>query len=118
MNDDLNSPIVISNLFDACRVINGVMDKKASITAEVAAALKEVFSSFAFDILGLVEETGNSNKAREEAYGAVVDMLLQQRQQAKAEKNWALSDQIRDQLAALGFEVKDTKDGFSWTLDK
>jgi len=45
-------------------------------------------------------------------------MLLQQRQQAKAEKNWALSDQIRDQLAALGFEVKDTKDGFSWSLNK
>ena len=62
--------------------------------------------------------TDVSNKAREQAYGAVVDMVLQQRQQAKAEKNWALSDKIRDDLAQLGFEVKDTKDGFAWTLNK
>ncbi len=118
MNDDLNSPIVISNLFDACRLINTLTDKKASITAEVAQAFIDVFHTFAFDILGLAEESGTSNKAREEAFGAVVDMLLEQRQQAKAEKNWALSDKIRDQLAALGFEVKDTKEGFAWTLNK
>ena len=118
MNDDLNSPIVISNLFDACRVINTVMDHKASISTEVAAALQQVFASFAFDILGLTQESGNSNKAREEAYGQVVNMLLEQRQQAKADKNWALSDKIRDDLAALGFEVKDTKDGYSWALNK
>ncbi len=118
MNDDLASPMVISHLFDACRTINTVIDRKASITAEVVAALTEVFSTFAFDILGLQEETGNSNKAREEAYGAVVNMLLEQRQQAKADKNWALSDKIRDDLAALGFEVKDTKDGFTWSLNK
>ena len=118
MNDDLNSPIVISHLFDACKVINTVLDKKASITAEVAQALTEVFRVFAFDILGLKEDSGQSNKAREEAFGAVVNMLLEQRQQAKADKNWALSDKIRDELAALGFDVKDTKDGFAWTLNK
>ncbi len=118
MNDDLASPLVISHLFDACRVLNTLADKKASITPEVAAALTEVFRIFAFDILGLAEETARTNKVREEAYGAVVDMLLQQRQQAKAEKNWALSDKIRDDLAALGFEVKDTKDGYAWTLNK
>lgn len=118
MNDDLASPMVISHLFDACRVLNTLTDKKASITAEVVQALAEVFKIFAFDILGLAEETGQSNKAREDAFGSVVDMLLQQRQQAKAEKNWALSDKIRDDLAALGFEVKDTKDGYTWTLNK
>jgi cysteinyl-tRNA synthetase len=117
MNDDLNSPQVISALFDACRVINTVNDKKASITAEVAQAMAEVFRTFAFDILGLTENAGTSNKAREEAFGHVVDMLLEQRSQAKAEKNWALSDKIRDDLAALGFEVKDTKDGYSWSLN-
>jgi cysteinyl-tRNA synthetase len=117
MNDDLNTPIVISNLFDACRVVNTLIDKKASIKPEVAEALLQLFSTFTFDILGLKEDTGNSNKAREDAFGAVVNMLLEQRQQAKAEKNWALSDKIRDDLAALGFEVKDTKDGFSWSLN-
>ncbi|MBR4188183.1 MAG: cysteine--tRNA ligase, partial [Bacteroidaceae bacterium] len=118
MNDDLNSPIVISHLFDACRVINTLTDKKASITAEVAQALLKLMETFTTDILGLRPDTGSTNKAREEAYGAVVNMLLEQRQAAKAEKNWALSDKIRDDLAALGFEVKDTKDGFSWTLNK
>ena len=118
MNDDLNSPIVISHLFDACRTINTLIDKKASITAEVAQALLKLMETFTTDILGLRPDTGATNKAREEAYGAVVNMLLEQRQAAKAEKNWALSDKIRDDLAALGFEVKDTKDGFSWTLNK
>ena len=118
MNDDLSSPIVISNLFDACRVINTVLDKKASIKPEVVAAMTEVFHTFAFDVLGLKEETGNSNKSREEAYGAVVNMILDERTKAKAEKNWAISDKIRDDLAALGFDVKDTKDGYTWSLTK
>ncbi len=118
MNDDLASPMVISHLFDACRVVNTLLDKKASITAEVAQALIQVFHTFAFDILGLTVDTGASNKEREAAFGAVVNMVLEQRQQAKAEKNWALSDKIRDDLAALGFEVKDTKDGQTWTLNK
>ena len=55
---------------------------------------------------------------REEAFGKVVDMLLEQRMKAKAAKDWATSDLIRDQLTALGFEIKDTKDGFSWKLNK
>ncbi len=118
MNDDLNSPIVISHLFDACRTINTLTDKKASIQAETAQALLRLMETFTTDILGLRQDTGVSNKAREEAYGAVVNMLLDQRQAAKAEKNWSLSDKIRDDLTALGFEVKDTKDGYTWTLNK
>ncbi|MCH5169436.1 MAG: cysteine--tRNA ligase [Prevotellaceae bacterium] len=118
MNDDLNSPVVISHLFDACRVVNTLADKKASISAEVAQALLRLMETFVTEILGLRQDAGVSNKAREEAFGAVVDMLLEQRQAAKAEKNWALSDKIRDELAKLGFEVKDTKEGFSWTLNK
>ena len=117
MNDDLNSPIVISHLFDACRVINTIIDKKATIGREALEALSGVFRTFAFDILGLKEEAGDGS-AREEAFGQVVDMLLEQRMAAKANKDWATSDKIRDRLAALGFEVKDTKDGFTWRLDK
>lgn len=117
MNDDLNTPIVISHLFDATRMINTVVDKKATISAEDLEELKSVFHLFVFDLLGLTAQTEN-NAAREEAYGKVVDMLLEQRMQAKANKDWATSDKIRDHLAALGFEVKDTKDGFSWKLNK
>ena len=117
MNDDLNTPIVISHLFDAIRMINTVIDKKATISADDLAELKSVFHTFVFDILGLKAEAEN-NAAREEAFGKVVDMLLEQRMQAKANKDWATSDKIRDTLAALGFEVKDTKDGFTWKLNK
>ena len=118
MNDDLNTPIVISNLFDACRVINLIQDKKESITADALEALKTVFHTFAFDILGLKTSSGENNPAREEAFGKVVDMLLEQRAKAKANKDWATSDLIRDNLAQLGFIVKDTKDGVTWKLNK
>jgi len=82
--------------------------------------LKAVFQMqlFAFDILGLQNERGANNDAREEAYGKVVDMVLDLRAKAKAEKNWAVSDQIRDALADAGFQVKDTKDGVTWKLDR
>ena len=120
LNDDFNTPIVISHLFDATRVINQIIDKKATITAAVLDELTKVFELFAFDILGLKASANGQNggAAREEAFGKVVDMLLEQRMKAKANKDWATSDMIRDQLTALGFEVKDTKDGFTWKLNK
>ena len=117
MNDDLNTPIVIAHLFDGARIINTVLDKKATLSAEDLEELKSLFHLFMFDVLGMKEETAN-NEAREEAYGKVVDMLLEQRMKAKANKDWATSAKIRDELAALGFEVKDTKDGFTWKLNK
>ena len=118
MSDDLNSSIVISHLFDACRIINTVNDKKATLNAADLQELKDTFQLFAFDILGLRAETNTDNSGREEAFGKVVDMLLEQRRIAKANKDWATSDKIRDELTALGFEVKDTKDGFSWKLNR
>lgn len=116
MNDDMQSQIVISNLFDACRVINSLVDHKGTITEADLAALKETMNLFAFDILGLKNEATGGNEAREEAFGKVVDMVLELRAKAKANKDWATSDLIRDQLAALGFQVKDTKDGAVWKL--
>ena len=117
MNDDLNTPIVISHLFDACRVINQIADGQQSITADALSALKEVFAVFTGDILGLKSEADGSS-SREEAYSAAVDLLLETRAKAKANKDWATSDLIRDRLAALGFEIKDTKDGATWKLNK
>ena len=117
LNDDLNSPIVISHLFDACRLINQVADKQTTITPDGLTALRRVFSLFAFDLLGLKPEA-DGNEQREESFGKAVDLLLDVRQQAKAAKDWATSDKIRDDLAALGFAVKDTKDGATWKLEK
>lgn len=118
MNDDLMTPAVISNLFEACHLVNTIVDHKAQISADDLQELTDTMKLFAFDILGLQNERGANNDAREEAYGKVVDMVLDLRAKAKAEKNWAVSDQIRDSLSAAGFQVKDTKDGVTWKLDR
>ncbi|MBF1383858.1 cysteine--tRNA ligase [Prevotella aurantiaca] len=118
MNDDLMTPAVISNLFEACHIVNLLIDHKAQISKEDLKELSETMSLFAFDILGLINERGANNDAREAAYGKVVDMVLDLRAKAKANKDWAVSDQIRDALAEAGFQVKDTKDGVTWKLDK
>jgi len=118
MNDDLMTPAVISNLFEACHIVNLLIDHKAQISEEDLKELSETMSLFAFDILGLINERGANNDAREAAYGKVVDMVLDLRAKAKANKDWAVSDQIRDALAEAGFQVKDTKDGVTWKLDK
>lgn len=118
MNDDLMTPAVISLLFESCHVINLLIDHKAQISLSDSKELTEVMNIFAFDILGLRNERSINNEAREEAFGKVVDMVLELRAKAKAEKNWAVSDQIRNALSEAGFQVKDTKDGVSWKLDK
>ena len=115
MNDDLNSPIVISHLFDATRVINTVAAGNATLSEADLKELKEVFSLFLFDILGLQDGAAGNEKS-EKAYKKAIDLLLTLRQEAKNRKEWATSDQIRDQLTAIGFEIKDTKEGFSWQL--
>ena len=121
MNDDLATPQVISNLFEACTVVNKLVDHKATICADCLAELKEVMNLFTFDILGLKANSqqliANGQDAREAAFGKVVDMVLELRAKAKADKDWATSDRIRDELAAAGFEVKDTKDGVTWKLN-
>ncbi len=118
MNDDLATPQVISYLFEACTVINKLLDHKAAISAPCLDELRATMRLFAFDILGLREEKAGSDGAREAAFGKVVDMVLDLRAKAKAAKDWATSDRIRDELSAAGFEVKDTKDGVTWRLNK
>ena len=118
MNDDFLTQIVISHLFEACRVVNTLLDHKAQICDECLKELSDTMHLFAIDLLGLRNDKGSNNDAREEAYGKVVDMVLDLRAKAKAAKDWATSDQIRDALAAAGFEVKDTKDGVTWKLNK
>ena len=123
MNDDFATPQVISYLFEACTTINKLIDHKATICVDCLNELKDTMHLFTFDILGLStlgsqRSNGGGSEAREEAFGKVVDMVLELRAKAKAEKDWATSDKIRDELAAAGFEVKDTKDGVTWKLNK
>lgn len=113
MNDDLNTPIVISHLFDAAKAINTVYDTKATISQTDLDSLKELFDAY-IDILGLQTEQSSSKYL--DSYKKAVDLLLSLRLEAKQSKNWALSDRIRDELASYGFVVKDTKEGFEWSL--
>ena len=114
MGDDLNTPIVIAHLFDGVRMINLVNDGKETITSDDLLKLRALFNTFVFDILGLKEEEGAGN----DLLGEVVTMLLNIRQEAKAKKDWATSDHIRDELTKLGITVKDRKDGFDWELSR
>ena len=117
LNDDLNSPIVISHLFDAARAINSVKDGKATISHEDLKELKDVFQTFLFDILGMKDEASSEGDSYE-AFSKAVDLLLSIRQEAKAKKDWATSDKIRNELTSMGFEIKDTKDGAEWKLNR
>ena len=105
---------MISCLFDTCKAINTVHDGKGTITADELEELSSVFRLFIEDILGL-RDTAASNETNE-AYRKAIDLLLSIRQQAKQNKDWTTSDRIRNKMAALGFVVKDTKDGFEWSL--
>ena len=119
LDDDLNTPVLIGVLFDAVRIINMVKDGKATATADDIAVLRAVMDTFLAGILGIHTETyaqadGSGSEAK--PFADAVDLLLEIRSQAKKNKDWATSDLIRDRMAAIGFDVKDTKDGVEWKL--
>ena len=116
MNDDMNTPIAIAHLFEGVKMINSIADGKASISTSDLVELKALYQTFIFDLFGL-QKPEQTSTGSTKAYDAAIDLLLQIRQEAKANKDWATADKIRDELSALGFEIKDTKDGFSWELN-
>ena len=111
MNDDFNAPILVANLFEATRLINLVNDGKEQISVTDLALLKEKMAAFVFDVLGLQQENSNS----ETRLAPVMDLVLDLRQQARTNKDWTTSDQIRDGLAKAGIVVKDGKEGTTWS---
>ena len=116
MADDLNSPMVISALFDWVRIINQAAEGQQSFTAEDLERLKEIVNRYVFDILGLRNEKA-AEAGGKDMVSPLVEMLLQMRMTAKANKDWATSDKIRDELTAIGIRVKDRKDGYDWELE-
>lgn len=116
MNDDLNTPVVISQLFEAARIINSAVAGQLSLSEENIAGLKRFFDLFLFELLGIKNELKDGNVSYD-AFAKAVDILLGIRMQAKQNKDWATSDKIRNELTALGFEIKDTRDGFEWKLN-
>ena len=117
MNDDFNSPVLIAKLFDAVKLINTVNDNKDTITKEDLSILKETLNAFVFDVLGL--ENANSNTATDSSsdkLSGTLELLIQLRAEARANKDFATSDKIRDELAKLDIELKDGKDGTVFNL--
>jgi len=116
LNDDLNSPILIAHLFDGAKMINSVNDGNMTITAADLVKLQQLYTDLVYDVLGLQPSGDSQENGNSELFGQMVELLLTLRQEAKAKKDWTTSDQIRDRLTALGFEIKDTKEGADWKL--
>lgn len=111
MDDDFNAPMLIANLFEAVRRINLVNDGKETLSATDRDLMKKEMTAFVLDVLGLQVGVANSDSK----LAPVMDLVLELRQQARANKDWTTSDKIRDGLAAAGITVKDSKEGTNWS---
>lgn len=113
LNDDLNSPVTIANLFEGVKLINSVKAGTEKISAADLVELKSFYHLMVFDILGLKKEQ-KPNTKENQVLAATIELLIQLRKEAKQNKEWATADKIRDELNVLGIELKDTKDGVEW----
>lgn len=114
MCDDFNTPMVIAHLFEVTRLINLVADKKETVTEADKKALKENFAIVFNDILGMKNEQADNSM---HIVDSLMQVILSLRKEARANKDWAKSDMIRDELAKAGIVIKDGKDGASWTME-
>ena len=114
MNDDFNTPILIANLFEGIKYINLINDEKETISSEDLELFSKAMHQFLFEVLGLKNEKQTENNS--EKLAGVVNLLIQMRNEARANKNFALSDQIRDQLIVLGIQLKDGKEGTTFSI--
>lgn len=110
MDDDFNSPVLIAELFEAVRMINSIYDGKTSISSDDLLAFKSFMHEFVFDILGLKNDLGGSSDDTDSLMQLIIDL----RNEAKKNKDFVTSDSIREQLTAIGIQLKDSKDGTLW----
>lgn len=116
MNDDFNTPILIAHLFDAVRIINSAKAGSEKLNESDLVNLKKHFLSFVFEVLGLKNE--ELNEENDDLLNGVMATIIELRQQAKINKDWASADLIRNELAKLNIVLKDTKEGTDWEIDK
>ena len=112
--DDINTPVALSSLFEAVKIVNGAKDKGEVLNDADYNTLNRLFMEIVSDVLGLTDD--RQDASAELLIGGLVDMILQTRNAAKAARNWAESDRIRDELKAIGIQIKDTKEGTEWEL--
>ncbi len=113
MNDDFNTPLLISHLFEAVKFVNQLREGKEKIHSKDLKLFKNTMDAFVFDVLGLLNDAKQDSSDKVDG---VVELLIQLRKEARENKDWALSDKIRDQLAALGVQLKDGREGTSYTI--
>lgn len=113
MNDDFNTPILIANLFEAVKQINLMKDGKAGLNSEDLENFKNTFKGFIFEVLGLLNQSEERSSSK---LPDLVELLIELRNKARVNKDFATSDQIRDQLAELGIVLKDGKEGTNYTI--
>jgi cysteinyl-tRNA synthetase len=112
LNDDFNTPIALAALFEGVRIINSINDGKDTITEADKTLLQKLFKEIVVDVLGLKEEeAGNSDKL-----DGLMNLILEWRKDVRTKKDFAASDKIRDELLKIGIQVKDGKDGVTWTV--
>jgi cysteinyl-tRNA synthetase len=114
MNDDFNTPILIAQLFEGIRFVNLLNDKRETISSEDLELLKTTLNEFIFDVLGIKNQS-KENNATEKLEGTL-NLLIEMRNEARANKNFKLSDAIRDKLLELDIQLKDTKEGTTFTI--
>jgi len=116
MNDDFNSPILIAQLFEAAKFINGLNENTETISEKDLKTLKQTMSDFIFDVMGLADTVSESNNDENKLTGAI-SLLIELRDKARANKDFATSDQIRDKLLEAGIQLKDGKEGTTFSLN-
>ena len=115
--DDMNTPVAISHFFEAVRMINCAKDGSLKLGREDCETLLQLFDDLVFGVMGLRDENGAASDSAKDMTAGLMEMVLEDRAQAKANKDWARSDAIRDRLNALGIRVKDGKNGSEWVID-
>lgn len=112
MNDDLNSPLLLSYLFEGVKYINSVNDGTEKLTSEDIELLGNIFQSFVYDILGLKDEGTGADD--EKLSGELMNIIIGLRQDARNKKEWGTSDKIREELKKAGIVLRDVKEGVEW----
>ncbi|GAA4238843.1 cysteine--tRNA ligase [Postechiella marina] len=115
MNDDFNSPILIAHLFESVKYINQVKEGTETLSSKDLALFANSINAFVFDVLGLQNES--KTEAGSDKLSGAVELLIKLRQQARANKDFALSDQIRDELAEVGIQLKDSREGTTFSTN-
>ena len=121
MNDDFNTPKALARLFELVTKINSLKDGHLDVTdmtADTLERLQQTFQDFIFDVFGLKDDTVAGENGASEILEGLMDLIIDIRQEARANKDWATSDKIRDTLKELHVQLKDSKEGTTWTIEE